>query len=262
MFTTYNEISDYSVTTFSFGGIRQSLFRLLGTGQFKVSAKDTDGQLNVTLTYKNKYIKSGSESYVYRYQVEELGKVNDSTFSTWYLNFVRKNINEIKKEIKKVEKELKRQERIENKYKKLEEKYNELVETEKWYYAPDFSFDINEEDALTNSMVWAFKKNSETGWGYNIPRASFILEVHGAEVIRYCHVENCYFSIVNYGLTEKVEAINWYAQGFRHGYDCGYSGNLDPEYEEPPIPEFPNSVAKEIFMMGLSHGGRQGYMDT
>jgi hypothetical protein len=191
-----------------------------------------------------------------------MGKVNSTNLSVWYRDFVYQNKESIKGEIERLEKEIKEEKRIENEYALLEKKYTEMANSEEWFFAPDMAFDIDEKEALTNDHVWGFKKNPETGWGYNIPRDSFVLEVHGAEIIRYCAEQNCYFSLVDYGMTEKVEAVAWYKRGFHHGYDCGYSGNIDPEYKEPSLPDFPNSVAEETFMRGLSHGGHQGYMDT
>lgn len=256
MFKTYSEISDYSVTTFSFGSIRQSLFRLLGTGQFSVSAKDTDSQLNVYLSYRNKYIKSGSVNYVYRYEVDEDGKVDDVKFAQWYLNFVRKNLTGIKKEITKIEKELKRQERIENKYKELEEKYNDLVNTETWYFTYDRAFFATKEDALKDTNLWAFSENKE----WNAMRHSFILEISGAEIIRYCHINNTYYTLVPSDLTAKVEATNWYGYGYNNGYNDNYC--CTSESEQCPTPDFQCKVAEEVYWRGYSDGSYQGGMDT
>jgi len=234
--------------------VRNSIFKILGTKQFELEiGTDRYGEIEINLYCPKNQDRGNYVEYFNLY---------DTNWEQELLTEMYQGKNRLRAKIAENMENLEKEKEENEQLEKLEKKYDEMLKNEVWFFAPDMCFDVKIKEALENDMVWGFKATEENVWGINRPRHSFILEVHGAEIIRYCHVDNCYYSLVNYNFTEKVKAENWYEKGYRVGYDDGYS-SMYSDYKQHEIKEkFPSQVAEEVFIDGYHAGSYQGYMDT
>ena len=237
---------------------KSSIFKILGTAQFgvEVDAESRDQEVSFYL-YSSKSCKR--ETYIKGFNFYTFRLDTFKALEGEFLKEVRTHKEYLLEKMEEVKDKLRAKQEKETTLQKLSSNYDSLLSAYDWFYTYDMGFTVLEKDVLENEYVYGFKKNEETSFS-GLERHSFILEISGAELIRYDCVENCYFTTVPSDYDVKIEAHNWFTHGFQDGYADNFCATVDTKVT--PNPTFPNTECKRVYERGYGEGAYQGGMDT